>query len=100
MQSIISVSNEPTALDPENTSANKQGVPPSTVIVVKTPLPAGIKAPENEKPITLLVVEDAETEKPAAAAAPPDALIRFAPLISNWKPPIGKALLYRISIVD
>ena len=46
-----------------------------------TPLPAGIMAPVREKPRTVLFPVD--VVKPAAAAAPPEALIILAPVTSN-----------------
>ena len=49
--------------------------------VVKIPEPAGIDAPENEKPRT--VEPPAETVNPASPAAPPEALLTFAPSILN-----------------
>ena len=38
------------------------------------------------------------TEKPASAAAPPDADVALAPSKVNWKPPIGDELEYHTSI--
>ena len=58
---------------PDNTKSSKQGSLPSTVIVVKTPDPAGIVAPLNEKPNTVPLPEEPETVKPFAAASPPEA---------------------------
>ena len=46
---------------------------PSNFNVVNTPEPAAIELPAIENPITLPVLEDAETENSAAAAAPPSA---------------------------
>ena len=66
-----------------------QGSEPATVIVVRTPSPAGIEAPLNEKPNTVLPPVD--TVKPASAAAPPVALI--IPSTLNWNPPISSLLL-------
>ena len=63
--------------------------------VVNTPEPAGITAPEKEKPIT--VPFPVETVKPASAAAPPEALI--TPGASNWNPATSTSLLYTTSTV-
>jgi len=65
------------------------GVPsrPSTTI---TPSPAGIVAPESEKPRA--VVGLLETIKPASPAAPPDAPFIVAPSTLNWKPAISPSL--------
>ena len=53
------------------------------------PDPAGITAPEKEKPITAVPLAD--TAKPFAAASPPEALVT-QPLWSNWKPAISALL--------
>ena len=58
--------------------------PESNTSVVKTPEPAGIDAPSNEKPITPLV--PAVTINPLFSAAPPDAPDNETPLTPNWKP--------------
>ena len=54
---------------------------PAISKLVNVPVPEGIVEPLKLKPIT--VVEPAETIKPAASAAPPEALIPEAPSILN-----------------
>ena len=66
---------------PDKTKPDKHAFPLDTVTVVRTPEPAGIDAPVNEKPKT--VEPPDETVKPAASAAPPLALISSAPSTLN-----------------
>ena len=75
---------------PDKTKPVKHGSPPSTSSVVKTPLPAGITAPENEKPRTTPAEE--LTVKPASAATPPEAPTTEAPDTLNWNPAISASL--------
>ena len=51
--------------------------------VVKSPLPAGIVAPENEKPRTVPFVALVDVVKPASAADPPVADVGDIPDKSN-----------------
>ena len=78
---------------PETTTPDKQASDPETVIVVNTPSPAGITAPVNEKPNTVLPPK--LTVKPLSAAAPPDAPV--TPSTSNWNPAISTSLSYKTS---
>ena len=77
-QDIISIDKKIT----DKTKALKQGSP-STSSIVKTPLPAGITAPENEKPKTTPLEAEVLTVKPLAAASPPDAPVTVAPNTLN-----------------
>ena len=78
MQPSISVTLSPgkatTSAPPaasENTKSNKQSCVTSPSSSTNVPAPAGITAPENEKPRT--VQPPACTTKPADAASPPAA---------------------------
>ena len=62
---------------------------------VKTPEPAGIVAPVNEKPIT--VSDPVETVNPASSAAPPKAPVSAKPETLNWKPATELPKSYKIS---
>ena len=64
--------------------------------LVKIPQPAGIVAPLNENPST--VVPPEETVKPANSASPPDTLATIDPSTSNWNPAIAISELYKISL--
>ena len=69
-----------TAPVPNDRHAFSGNVP---VKFVKTPLlPAGITAPEKEKPSTVSLLPT-ETVNPASAAKPPDAPVKLAPITSN-----------------
>ena len=78
---------------PDNTKSDKHVLLPKTNRLVSTPCPAGITEPENEKPKTLPISGLEDTEKPASAAAPPEALTNVEPFTSNWKPAISTSLL-------
>ena len=54
---------------------------PSTERTNKVPSPAGIVAPESEKPNAVVALVD--TINPFAAASPPDALTIVAPSVLN-----------------
>ena len=97
-QSDTSASARVVPPSPDKTKPDKHAFPPNTVTVVKTPDPAGIDEPVNEKPKTVEPPE--ETVNPASPAAPPLALISSAPSTLNWKPAISASLSYKTSNVN
>ena len=56
---------------PEKTGSDKLSIVQSPSIVNRMPVPASIKLPENEKPIS--TEDEEESVNPAASAEPPEA---------------------------
>jgi hypothetical protein len=83
----------------EKAGSNRQNSSPafSNDTFTRTPLEAGISAPESENPST--VVADVETMKPASSEEPPETSVIFAPEILNWKPATASSLFIIISNV-
>ncbi len=69
---------------PDTIKSLTQGASPVYVNVVNTPSPADINDPVREKPITEPLLP-ADTIKPAAVAAPPEAPVKLEPVL-NWNP--------------
>ena len=78
-----------------NDNSVTSAVTPLNDNTVNTPLPAGIEAPVNENPSTVLPPVD--TVKPAASAAPSDAPVKAKPVTSTWKPATSPPKSYKIS---
>ena len=94
-QSEIPAPTSVAAPAPVRTRSPKQASP-VTLIVVRTPEPAGIASPSIEKPRT--VETPADIWKLAASAAPPPAEPSNVPETRlNWKPAISTSELYNTS---
>ena len=82
------IASKPAPPNPDSTKLFKHNEDGSfTSRLTKTPLPAGMTDPVNEKPNT--VDELVETVNPFSAESPPSAPNRVTPSVSNWKPAIS-----------